>query len=76
MSGYGEFANYRKSTDNAANRNTISNQEKTLTFREKIAEGRASRLANKPTTSLKDQRAQRRQEKDLMKSVDKKLKNQ
>jgi hypothetical protein len=76
MSGYGEFANYRKSTDNAANRNTISNQEKTLTFREKIADGRASRLANKPTTSLKDQRAQRRQEKDLMKSVDKKLKNQ
>lgn len=56
----------KRSTDNPANRNTIAAQEKSLSFRERLA---SEKEARQKAPSFKERRAQRKADIDLQKSI-------
>lgn len=78
---YYEFSKYqqfKKSTDNPANKNTIANQEKSLSFKEKVQQSKQNNInrreerKNAPTFSEK--RQQRIADKQTMKRADEMVK--
>ena len=62
----------KSSTDNATNKNTIANQEKALSFKERVASDKSERQ-NAP--SFSQRRAERKASADIQKAVMEKLKN-
>lgn len=56
----------RKSTDNPANKNTISNQEKSLSFKEKVQQDREAR---KSAPSFSERRKEKKASQALQKSI-------
>ncbi len=63
-------ANFKSQLNNPANRNTISAQEKTLTFKEKLA---SEREARKNAPSFKERRAAKKASRDLQRDVERKM---
>lgn len=63
-------ANFKSQLNNPANRNTISAQEKTLTFKERLA---AEREARKNAPSWKEKRAAKKASQNLQREVERKM---
>jgi len=75
---YSKYQQFKKSTDNPANKNTIANQEKSLSFKEKVQQSKQNNIKrieerkNAPTFSEK--RQQRIADKQTMKRADEMVK--
>lgn len=76
---YSKYQQFKKSTDNPANKNTIANQEKSLSFKEKVQQSKQNNIKrreerkNAPTFSEK--RQQKIADKQTMKRADEMVKN-
>jgi hypothetical protein len=69
---YDPDANFKSQLSNAANRNTIAAQEKSLSFREKLATEKAER---QKAPSFRERQKEKKASSDIQKSVMEKLKN-